>query len=341
MSKKFNKSAIFSSALLALGAISVAPSIVLANPAGGDSNAPGTDPATNPTINWGGGGANGSIATSGASASAGTSLAGISWHTDAATAVLSLMRVPNFDFGAWNFNGGPAGSGSNNTNWYPDGGIAGSNGFPNYNNSGITASASAMKFASLASNGTPVTLAAGSTDRYNVTDANRALVVKDMRNGTGGWKVQLAVGSFDRDGSGDGTVSRTSPTGGAAQLKGAALVIVPNKINTVKEASNALVDVQPPSLPTNPVIAYSANTRSTGGSLTGGNTSNAQGYLYGSAVTIMSANQDPSSSGDRGNGQGTWIGDFADKDSVLFTSPTEGLGTYTASLQWTLTSGPS
>ncbi|BDR57296.1 WxL domain-containing protein [Xylocopilactobacillus apis] len=348
MSMKINKSSLLASvAMLGVAGTMVAPVTVFAAGAGGDTNAPSTNPAVNPTVKWGSGGANGSIGTGANGSSAqtsGTSLAGISWHTDANSAILSLLRVPNFDFGSWKFTGGAKGAGSTNTHWYP---VDATTTGPAYSSGGIAGNAT---YATLAADGSAPALATtgkNTVDGYNVSNSNRVLVVDDERMGTDGWKVQLSVGSFDKDGAGDGTISGSaSPTGGESHLKGAAIAIVPSQVTYKKDVSNALPDVVAPvgagTTATAPIIAYSADTRGTTPVVSDPHST---GYNYGAATTIFYANQNSATSGlnqtgSTKNGLGAWIMDFTKKESALFTSPVEGLGTYTASLKWTLTSAP-
>jgi hypothetical protein len=333
---KFNKSALLSAAaLLGMAGTMIAPTSVFADsasgPAGSDANGSGTSPDRNPKINWGSGGAGGSVSTAGSgTTSEGKSLAGISWHTDPATAVLTLLAVPNFDFGAWNYTAGATGSGTNNTNWYPagaDGTITSPD--YSYNSGSIKGTA---KFAPLQADATSMAFdSAGRTaidiegsGAGSAAKTHRMLAVKDGRAGTNGWKVQLSVGSFDRDGSGDGTVTGSSPVGSNLHLTGAAIYINVPTTAIGKTADNFNTAAVAPT--TNPVIAYSADSRRTTSS-----------YNYGAPVTVFKADQ----SANAGVGAGGWIMDFADKKTAAFTSPTEGLGTYTASLKWTLTSGPS
>lgn len=366
MSMKFKKSALLSAtALLGFAGTLIAPMSVFADsasgPAGSDANGAGTSPATNPKINWVGGGSAGSVTTispTGGVNTDATSLAGISWHTDPDRAILSLLAVPNFDFGAWKYTAGTTGTGSSNTNWYPA--DAGNTITAAYSSAGVTgtanfaplqADATSMAFdpttrrtavdidgsvagesarasaAGLGLNASQIANAKNSAAASTAAEAvknHRVLAVKDGRAGTNGWKVQLSVGSFDRDGSGDGTVTGASPVGSNKQLKGAAIYINVPTTAIGKTADNFNTAA---SIPTaTPVIAYSADVRGTSSS-----------YNYGAAVTVFSADQ----SSNAGVGAGGWIMDFADKKTASFTSPTEGLGTYTASLKWTLTSGPS
>lgn len=312
------KAILWASTILGVFASS-APVTVLAAGAGGDSNASGTVPATNPTINWAGGGANGSVDVndsipSGSSVS-GQSLAGISWHTTAEYSKLTLMRVPNFDFGSWAFTGGATGSGATNSTWYPTSGTGLTSG-PAYDNSGVGGN---PNYAPLAAEGTA--LVSASPDRYVVTNSNRVLEVNDTRNGTAGWKVQLTVGDFKR--------TTGSPTGSVDKLNGAAIAIMPTNISYKKDSTDNLVGTVPPewagSSDTTPIVVYA-------GDLT-------------APTTLFSADQQDLGTFPITNkpevGQGKWIMDFTKANSALFTSPTEGLGTYTSTLTWTLTSGPS
>ncbi|MGL5884606.1 MAG: WxL domain-containing protein [Bombilactobacillus sp.] len=293
------------------------PARVFAAGAGGDSNATGTQPTTNPSINWSDGGANGAVGAntdvSGSTPATGSSLAGISWHTTADYSKLTLMRVPNFDFGAWAFTGGAAGSGSTNSTWYPIG--SGSVSGAPYNNSGVAGNPNYAPLA--ASAAAPVENPVGSS-KYDISNSNRVLEVNDPRHSKAGWKVQLKVGDFTRQVG--------SPNGAAEKLTGAAIAIVPANISFKRDSTDNLVNTNSPSAAsTTPIVVYAGST---------------------SPTTLFRADQSDDTSTspvtNRQNvGQGKWVVDFTDKQSALFTSPTEGLGTYTSTLTWTLTSGPN
>lgn len=392
---EFKRSVLLSAnLLLGFAGTLIAPMSVLADsasgPAGNDPNAPETTPPTNPKIIWNGGGSAGSVSTVSSSGGVTTetkSLVGVSWHTDPDKAVLSLLSVPNFDFGAWRYTAGPNGAGSYNNNWYPV--VTDSRMTPIRNSSPIDSEeyqiipsqpsiirapyssgeiAGYATFATLYDNATLLNfngtgfrtdvdidgslagesarasaVAAGLNDSQVAAAKNsaaaakaselakdyRVLAVKDNRACASGWRVQLAVGSFDRDGSGDGTVTGTSPAVSNKHLKGAAIYINADSLSFGKMADNYSLGFDPPFY--REAVIYSADTRGSyaaDGSYT---------YNYGAPVTIWSADQ----SSDPDEGVGGWILDFASKRSAGFTSPTEGLGTYTASLKWILTSGPS
>ncbi|BDR59581.1 hypothetical protein [Xylocopilactobacillus apicola] len=382
MSKKFNKSAVMVAAtMLGMGGVITTPLTVFADSAGaaagGDANASTTTPATNPAIQWKGGGANGSVvvgqdATT-ATPATGTSIAGISWHTDAASAILSLLAVPNLDFGAWKYTAGADGDGASNTVWYPGQATAAKTG--SYDHGGITGTANfaplfadktavdvdtatnrakedvdgfqAAKTASAAGSNAAQIATAKKDQAASGASAHRFLAVRDGRAGVAGWKVQLAVGSFDRDGSydgtaanNDGTTNGNSPLGARSKLEGAAIMINTGTdgIKTSKTMDNLLTGAKAPKGPTgDAAIVYAGKDRnSVVGTKPTPNDPNSTGYKYGDPVTIFSATQ----STDPGNGAGGWIMDFGKKNSAMFTSPIEGLGTYTASLQWTLVAAP-